>query len=69
MKPVPRTEICKKTVTQEEIDMFKSAIDANYMFELFVADLPIDRPFGVKSAIDVHNTGKADDRYPIMVKA
>jgi hypothetical protein len=63
MKPVPRTEICSKMITKEEIDMFKSAIDANYMFELFVGELPIDRPFGVKSAIDVHNTGKADDRY------
>jgi len=60
---VPRTVVCNRTITEEDLTQFKAAIDQNYMFELFVADLPIDRPFGVKSAIDMHNTGKAQDRY------
>jgi len=63
MRTVPRQVVCNRTMTKEDIEMFKSAIDANYMFELFVAELPIDRPFGVKSAIDMHNTGTATDRY------
>jgi len=46
---VQRTVVCTKTVTEKELDMFKYAIDANYLFELFVGDLPIDRPFGLKA--------------------
>eukprot|EP00927_Polykrikos_kofoidii_P071047 TRINITY_DN67383_c0_g1_i1.p1 TRINITY_DN67383_c0_g1~~TRINITY_DN67383_c0_g1_i1.p1 ORF type:complete len:626 (+),score=71.18 TRINITY_DN67383_c0_g1_i1:68-1879(+) len=60
---VSRTVVCNKTLTEAEHERFKAAIDANYVFELFVADLPIDRPFGVKSPIDMHNTGKRQDRY------
>merc|ERR1719310_450057 len=60
---LPRTVVCSKKVTEEDIKQFKTAIDENYVFELFVGDLPIDRPLGVKSAIDVHNTGEAQDRY------
>eukprot|EP00929_Paragymnodinium_shiwhaense_P054510 TRINITY_DN27325_c0_g1_i1.p1 TRINITY_DN27325_c0_g1~~TRINITY_DN27325_c0_g1_i1.p1 ORF type:complete len:626 (+),score=149.04 TRINITY_DN27325_c0_g1_i1:70-1878(+) len=60
---IPRQVVCNKTVTAEEIQQLKTAIDENYVFELFVGDLPIDRPLGVKSAIDMHNTGQAQDRY------
>jgi len=60
---VPRMIVCNKTVTQKDLEMFKSAIDANYVFELFVDNLPIDRPFGVKSALDMHGGGKARDMY------
>eukprot|EP00927_Polykrikos_kofoidii_P040435 TRINITY_DN3456_c0_g1_i1.p1 TRINITY_DN3456_c0_g1~~TRINITY_DN3456_c0_g1_i1.p1 ORF type:complete len:596 (-),score=66.48 TRINITY_DN3456_c0_g1_i1:203-1990(-) len=60
---VERTVVCNKPVTEEDIKRFQNAIDDNYMFELFVADLPIDRPLGVKSAVDLHNTGKNQDRY------
>jgi hypothetical protein len=62
-QPVERAVVCNKPVTEEDIKRFQNAIDDNYMFELFVADLPIDRPLGVKSAIDLHNTGKNQDRY------
>merc|ERR1719428_1717412 len=34
-RQVPRTIVCERTLSEEEVDMFKSAIDANYMFELF----------------------------------
>jgi len=60
---VERTTVCNKPVSEKDIQLFKAAIDANYMFELFVGELPIDRPFGVKSAMDVHNTGETHDRY------
>lgn len=62
-QPIERTVVCTKAVTEDEIKAFHNAIDANYMFELFVADLPIDRPLGVKSAIDLHSTGKTQERY------
>merc|ERR1719329_65592 len=60
---VQRTVVCEKKVTQKDIEIWKAAIDANYMFELFVAELPIIRPFGVKSAIDHSGSGVAQDRY------
>lgn len=50
-RQVPRTVVCSRTVTEADIIQFKYAIDNNYMFELFVGDLPIDRPFGVKSSM------------------
>lgn len=62
-QPVPRTVVCNRTLTQKELQAFKAAIDQNYMFELFVGDLPIDRPFGVKSSMDMHGTGGVTDRY------
>jgi len=62
-RAVPRTVVCNKSLTEKELQQFKDAIDANYMFELFVGDFPIDRPFGVKSSMDMHGTGKASDRY------
>merc|ERR1719329_533998 len=60
---VQRTVVCEKKVTQKDIEIWKAAIDANYMFELFVAELPIIRPFGVKSAIDHSGSGVAQDKY------
>merc|ERR1719382_118852 len=36
------------------------------MFELFVGELPIDRPFGVKSSMDMHGTGELHDRYYLV---
>lgn len=67
-KNFPKSEVCKKKVTEKDIEMWKAAIDANYMFELFVADLPIIRPMGVKSFADhfeVHAGGASSpqDRY------
>eukprot|EP00427_Karlodinium_veneficum_P020299 CAMPEP_0169130312 /NCGR_PEP_ID=MMETSP1015-20121227/37630_1 /TAXON_ID=342587 /ORGANISM="Karlodinium micrum, Strain CCMP2283" /LENGTH=365 /DNA_ID=CAMNT_0009194465 /DNA_START=83 /DNA_END=1177 /DNA_ORIENTATION=+ len=58
-KNVARTVVCNKNPTQKDIEILKAAIDANYMFELFVADLPIVRPFGVKSSLD-HSGNAAD---------
>jgi len=60
---VARTVVCNRPATQKDIEILKAAIDANYMFELFVAELPIVRPFGVKSAIDNGGSGVAQDRY------
>merc|ERR1719353_302084 len=60
---VARTVVCNRSPTQKEIEILKAAIDANYMFELFVSDLPIIRPFGVKSAIDHSGSGVAQERY------
>jgi len=60
-RKMQRTVVCDKAVTQKDIDSWKAAIDANYMFELFVAELPIDRPFGVKSEVDWE--GEVKDRY------
>jgi len=61
-KTVERTVVCNKPITETEIQLLKAAIDANYMFELFVADLPIVRPFGVKSTID-HGSTAPHDKY------
>jgi hypothetical protein len=62
-KNLPRTVVCKKEVTEKDIQLFKASIDANYMFELFVADLPIIRPMGVKSHVDLHGNGDVQERY------
>ena len=40
-RQVPRTVICSRQMTEMDILKFKSAIDQNYMFELFVGELPI----------------------------
>jgi len=50
-------------MTKEDIDKFKEAIDENYMFELFVGELPIDRPFGVKSSMALDDEKDAAERY------
>lgn len=62
-KEVPRTVVCNKIMTEKDIQLFKAAIDANYMFELFVADLPIDRPFGVKSSAEAQKQVMKEDMY------
>lgn len=62
-KNTARTVVCTKTITAKDIQAFKDAIDSNYVFELFVGELPIDRPFGVKSSIDLHGGGNNVDRY------
>lgn len=59
----PRTVVCNMPMTQEHIDAFKAAIDSNYVFELFVGELPIDRPFGVKSELQERDDAKAKHRY------
>mmetsp|Transcript_43813 Transcript_43813/g.80000 ORF Transcript_43813/g.80000 Transcript_43813/m.80000 type:complete len:599 (+) Transcript_43813:81-1877(+) len=58
-----KQEVCNRDVTEKEIQLFKAAIDANYMFELFISDLPIVRPFGLKAPIDKDGTGKQEERY------
>jgi len=60
---VPRTVVCNRKFEQAEIEAFKTAIDQNYMFELFVGELPIDRPFGVKSSLEEHGNGAGHERY------
>eukprot|EP00913_Durusdinium_trenchii_P014908 g13982.t1 len=40
-RQVPRTVICQRPMSEMDILKFKSAIDQNYMFELFVGELPI----------------------------
>jgi hypothetical protein len=60
---VARTVLCNQKVTQKDIEIWKAAIDANYMFELFVAELPIIRPFGVKSPVNHDGSGAGEERY------
>jgi hypothetical protein len=61
---VDRTVVCRRTMLEKDIQLLKAAIDANYMFELFVGELPIDRPFGVKSTPEGHEAaGASADRY------
>lgn len=62
-RQVPRTVVCNRSMSEKDIALFKAAIDANYMFELFVGELPIDRPFGVKSTMDVHGKEGGASRY------
>lgn len=68
-RSVDRTAVCNKNVTEKDIELWKAAIDANYMFELFVGELPIDRPFGVKtqpvdlSGMGVSSEMKVKNRY------
>ncbi|CAJ1349693.1 unnamed protein product [Effrenium voratum] len=62
-RQVPRTVICSRPMTEMDILKFKNAIDQNYMFELFVGELPIDRPFGVKSSMGVEDSPDAPERY------
>jgi hypothetical protein len=62
LKNVPRTTVCERDTSPEDIDTLKKAIDQNYMFELFVGNLPI----GIKSAVDIHGDGKVEDRYFIV---
>merc|ERR1719163_1892049 len=52
---IPQTIVCNRTTTLDEAKLLRAAIDSDYMFELFVADLPVVRPFGVKSK-DVHDS-------------
>ena len=63
LKDVPRTTVSKRDTSPEDIDTLKKAIDQNYMFEIFVGDLPIIRPIGIKSAVDIHGGGKVEDRH------
>eukprot|EP00382_Lankesteria_abbotti_P010945 CAMPEP_0113844326 /NCGR_PEP_ID=MMETSP0372-20130328/182_1 /TAXON_ID=340204 /ORGANISM="Lankesteria abbotti" /LENGTH=240 /DNA_ID=CAMNT_0000813331 /DNA_START=357 /DNA_END=1076 /DNA_ORIENTATION=+ /assembly_acc=CAM_ASM_000359 len=42
----PRS-VCSKAVTSEDLDVFRKSIDQNYMFEIYIADLPINKPLGV----------------------
>lgn len=67
---VRRTVVCTKKFEAEDIEALKSAIDDNYMFELFVGDLPIDRPFGVKSTLEPTAQKKegeaSNERYFLM---
>jgi len=59
---VERTVVCNQKPTEKDIQLLKAAIDANYMFELFVGDLPIVRPFGVKTMAE-QKAGATQDRY------
>merc|ERR1719359_290551 len=53
-------------MTEDDINLLKAAIDSNYMFELFVAELPVVRPFGVKSAFHGRGGRGASDRYFLL---
>lgn len=55
---VERAAVCKREMSATDLKMLKSLVDANYMFELFVGDLPLDQPIGLKS--------ETDDRYFIV---
>lgn len=61
-RQVSRTVVCSRQMSEQDIESFKAAIDQNYMFELFVGDLPIDRPFGVKSSMSVDSANEPE-RY------
>merc|ERR1719379_1656636 len=61
-RDLPPTIICNRTTTVEEAKLLRSAIDADYMFELFVAELPVLRPFGVKSK----HTSESSPRYLLI---
>ncbi|CAE7816993.1 TMN4 [Symbiodinium sp. CCMP2592] len=62
-RQVPRTVICSRRMSEADIRMLKEAIDQNYMFELFVGELPIDRPFGVVSTMGNEKDEQVTDRY------
>jgi len=62
-KNLPRTVVCKKEITEKDIQLFKSSIDANYMFELFVSDVPIIQRMGVKSNVNLDGFGNIQERY------
>merc|ERR1740138_2035270 len=62
-RQVARTVVCNRSITDADIQLYKAAIDANYMFELFVGNLPIDRPIGVKSSMDGQGNEGASERY------
>jgi len=62
-RTVQRTVVCNRSLSEKDIQDFKNAIDQNYMFELFVGEMPIDRPIGVKSPMDMHGNGQPEDRY------
>eukprot|EP00386_Alphamonas_edax_P009356 GDKI01030793.1.p1 GENE.GDKI01030793.1~~GDKI01030793.1.p1 ORF type:complete len:574 (+),score=123.34 GDKI01030793.1:135-1724(+) len=47
-QPKQRTKVCERLMAQGDIDMLHQAIDDNYLFEIYVADLPVVRPVGIK---------------------
>uniref|UniRef100_A0A0G4ICY1 Transmembrane 9 superfamily member n=1 Tax=Chromera velia CCMP2878 TaxID=1169474 RepID=A0A0G4ICY1_9ALVE len=45
----PLKSICKKKLTADDIRLFKDAVDRNYVFEMYIDDLPVVAPIGLKS--------------------
>eukprot|EP01071_Lankesteria_metandrocarpae_P000338 Lankesteria_metandrocarpae@DN1047_c0_g1_i2.p1 len=48
--PTEPQAVCDRRLTAEQAAVFRNAIDQNYVFEIYVADLPIHKPVGMKSA-------------------
>eukprot|EP00916_Digyalum_oweni_P017371 GHVL01028449.1.p1 GENE.GHVL01028449.1~~GHVL01028449.1.p1 ORF type:complete len:522 (+),score=21.24 GHVL01028449.1:229-1794(+) len=63
MLEVPTTEMCTKSLSLEDLDKLRDAIGETYMFEMFIADLPVVRPIGIK-ALDFTQT----PRYHLVNK-
>lgn len=40
--------VCEKILSVEELDVLRTAIDKSYMFEIYVRDLPITKPVGLR---------------------
>lgn len=40
--------VCEKTLSSEEVQILRNAIDKSYMFEIYVRDLPITKPVGLR---------------------
>jgi hypothetical protein len=42
-----KIEVCEKTFTPEDLELFRKAIRSNYYFEMFVEDVPVGTAVGV----------------------
>eukprot|EP00918_Siedleckia_nematoides_P071154 GHVU01155412.1.p1 GENE.GHVU01155412.1~~GHVU01155412.1.p1 ORF type:complete len:510 (+),score=84.50 GHVU01155412.1:56-1585(+) len=47
----PKTHVCSFLLTPEKFGKFQTAILNKYFFEIFVADLPVHRPVGFRTAM------------------
>ncbi|KAF4665793.1 hypothetical protein FOL47_004422 [Perkinsus chesapeaki] len=65
-KDIPKTVVCKKTYNEDDLEIFKSAIEDSYMFEMFVDGLPVVRPFGAISADDNGQDTSDKPRYFLL---
>ncbi|CEL94236.1 unnamed protein product [Vitrella brassicaformis CCMP3155] len=44
-----RKPICERALSEDDVDAMRNAIENSYMFEIFVADLPVVRPLGIRT--------------------
>jgi len=46
------TEICSRMMDQDDLGTFRNAIDQEYLFEIYVDDLPVHTPIGLSHLLD-----------------